>query len=206
MNYDDKINDLARKNMTEISFSLWREFKKVLPDFFSRPTSTTGKYHKKANGSIPTTGEHVYEMLYAAQKLFPMFNILPNSTESDIIFLAILFHDSLKYGKFGEKRYSDKTHDKNAADMIKVNEDVFLKIFSEEQHKILEEAVRFHSGRWSTDNENKEIFDFKSVSPITFFVHLLDMFSTQDLIQTDVREKVNDIDINKSDTRTAALA
>jgi hypothetical protein len=89
-------------------------------------------------------------------------------------------------------------------DIIQQNRETFLKLFSEEEFNILEEAVRFHSGRWSTDVPKNKPFTFKDYNPETMFVHMLDMFSTHDLIQTDVRE---DDSSNKqnSDTRTPTL-
>ena len=62
-----------------------------------------------------------------------------------------------------------------------------MKIINEEQFLVMEEAVRFHSGRWSTDAPKKG-FNFKNYNPETLFIHILDMMSTADLIQTDVRD------------------
>ena len=52
----------------------------------------------------------------------------------------------------------------------------------------MEEAIRFHSGQWSTDVPKNKPFSFKDYNPETLFIHILDMMSTADLIQTDVRE------------------
>jgi len=188
MNYKEKIVELLKENMTEKGFSLWEGIDRILPNVWEYPTSSTGKYHKKLNGEVPDLAEHVYQMLYASVKIFSMFDINKNTSRADKILLAIALHDSLKYGKLGTRKYTDNRHDREAADMIASNKDTFLKLFTEDQFYIIEESVRFHSGRWSTDVTKDKKFDFKDYNPETMFVHMLDMMSTKDLIQTDVRD------------------
>jgi hypothetical protein len=119
-----------------------------------------------------------------------MFDISPKTTDADKMLMAVALHDSLKYGNMGTRKHTDTQHDKQAADMIASNKETFMKLLSEEQVYTLEEAVRFHSGRWSTDVPKNENFDWSKskLRMETFFVHMLDMLSTADLIQTDVRE------------------
>jgi len=190
MNYKEKVIELLEKNMTERGFKLWSGIDRILPNIWNKPTSSTGKYHKKLNGDIPDIAEHIYCMLYATVKLFRMFDINKKTVNADKILMAVALHDSLKYGNMGTRRHTDKYHDKAAADMIASNEDTFRKLFDEEQFQTLEEAVRFHSGRWSTDIPKNEYFDWSKTNlrSETFFVHMLDMMNTADLIQTDVRD------------------
>ena len=189
MNYKEKVVEILEKNMSERGFKLWKGIDSIIPDIWSKPTSSTGKYHKKMNGEIPDVAEHVYQMLYAAVKVLKMFDAAPKTTEADKILLAVALHDSLKYGNMGNRKHTDYAHDKLAGDMIASNKDTFLKMFTEDQVHTLEEAVRFHSGRWSTDIPKNENFEWSksNLKMETFFVHVLDMFSTADLIQTDVR-------------------
>lgn len=188
--YKEKVVELLEKNMTERGFKLWSGIDRILPNIWDKPTSSTGKYHKKHNGDVPDIAEHVYQMLYSANKLLKMFDIFPKTPDADKILISVVLHDALKYGNLGTRKHTDTVHDKQAADMIASNEDTFRKLFSEEQYFTLEEAVRFHSGRWSTDVPKNEHFDWSTAKlrPETFFVHMLDMLSTADLIQTDVRE------------------
>lgn len=190
MFYKNRIIDFLKENLTDRAYMLWDGINKALPDIWEKPTSSTGKYHKKLNGDIPSQAEHVYQMLYATKKLLRIFNIECKTTDSDKLFFAIVLHDSLKYGNLGTRTHSDKEHDRLAANMILSNKETFLKLFSEEQFTLLEETVRFHSGRWSTDAIDK-IFSFKDISIEAFFVHLMDMMSTEDLIQTDIRDNDN---------------
>ena len=188
MNYKEKIETLLKENMTEKGFKLWRGINNILPDIWNHPTSSTGKYHRTISGRIPSQAEHVYHMLYAATKIIKIFDIQLNTTDADKLLLAIVLHDSLKYGILGTRKHTDTCHDKTAADMIFQNKDTFLKLLTENQFYVMEEAIRFHSGRWSTDIKNKSEFSFKNYNPETLMVHILDMMSTNDLIQTDIRE------------------
>ena len=188
MDFKEKVIDLLENNMTEKGFKLWKGINQMLPDAWNKPTSSTGKYHKKQNGDVPVQAEHVYHLLYSTVKLFRMFNIQPNTSNADKLLFAVALHDSLKYGELGTRKHTSKTHDKDAADMVSQNKDTFEKIMTEEQFFVMEEAIRFHSGQWSTDVPRNKEFTFKDYNPETFFIHILDMMSTADLIQTDVRE------------------
>jgi hypothetical protein len=185
--FKEKIIKLLENNMTEKGFALWKGINSRLPDIWNNPTSSTGKYHQKKNGEVPVQAEHVYHLLYSTVKLFRMFNINSKTTDADKMLFAVALHDSLKYGEMGTRKHTDAKHDKNAADMVSQNKETFQKILTEEQFFIMEEAIRFHSGQWSTD-ANKNNFTFKEYNPETMFIHMLDMMSTADLIQTDMRD------------------
>jgi len=188
MNFQKKIIELLETNMTERGFKLWQGINKRMPNVWERATSSTGKYHKKKNGEVPTQAEHTYHMLYSSFKLFRMFDIKEKTSDADKILFAVALHDSLKYGQLGTRKHTDYQHDKNAADLICSNKETLLKIFNEEQFNVIEEGIRFHSGRWSTDVSKNKPFTFKDYNSETFFIHVLDMMSTADLIQTDMRD------------------
>lgn len=190
MNYKEKVVEMLKKNMSERGFKLWKGINEIMPNIWNHPTSSTGKYHKKHNGDVPDIAEHVYQMLYAAVKVIRIFDIIPKSSDADKLLMAIALHDSLKYGNIGTRKHTDNQHDKLAADMVASNKNTFSKLLTEEQLHTLEESIRFHSGRWSTDIPKNENFDWNTsgLKFETFFVHILDMFSTADIIQTDVRE------------------
>ena len=188
MDYKIKIEELLEEYMTEKSFKLWSGINKRLPNIWDKPTSSTGKYHKKLNGEVPSNAEHVYHILFSAIKICRLLDIELKTTDGDKLLFAIVLHDSLKYGNLGTRKFVDNKHDKSAADMVSENKETFEKILTEDQFFIMEEAIRFHSGRWSTDVQKGEKFKFNYYNPETLFVHMLDMMSSADLIQTDVRE------------------
>ena len=98
-----------------------------------------------------------------------------------MMLLAIVLHDSLKYGNFGSRVHTDKTHDKNIADLVVQNKETFCKLLSEDEFDIMEKMLRYHSGRWSTNVYNE--FKFEDYPPEVQFIHTLDMLSTKDLIK-----------------------
>jgi len=182
MNYEEKIYELLQKNMTENTFNFWKEANNKIPKIWDRPTSSTLKYHKKEDGRVPSVGEHTYEMLYACIKIWQLFGIQKRTKEGDILLLAISLHDAFKYGKNPVQRdYTDNEHDKLIGDLVLEGKNTFLKFMEEDHVNLLEECVRFHSGRWSTDATSD--FNFKNYHPYTMFIHILDMFSSRNLIK-----------------------
>jgi len=186
VDYKEKMTTLLRDNLTNFAFSLWTGANEKIPSIWDRPSSSSGKYHNKENGYVPSLAEHTYEMLYACIKIWSLFEIQPKTEAGDILLLALAFHDIFKYGKEPDKsNHTDGTHDKLCADLIEKGKNTFLKVMSENSVNLLEECVRFHSGRWST--EAPKDFDFKKYHSFTLFVHFLDMMSSRNLIHLEGR-------------------
>lgn len=178
MNYEVELNDLLRENMTEDGFRLWTAMLTKITSIWQRPTSSTGKYHNKDDGRVPTVVEHTYEMLYAATKVMRMYGAEPKSVDADIICLAIALHDAWKYGEKPNMRsHTANAHDLIAAQMLRKNKDVILQLYSDEYYDILEDSIRFHQGRWSTNVPDADNFSFSDYHPYVHFIHMLDMLS-----------------------------
>jgi len=189
MDYLEKIRELLEENMTEKGYKLWNGINQIIPDIWTKPVASTLKYHKKLNGEVPDIAEHVYHMLYSTSKIMRLFNYESKTLDGDKMLLAVALHDAVKYGEFGTRKYCDNAHDRASADMVSSNKGTFTKLLSEEQFYILEEAIRFHSGQWSTDVKNGKEFTFKDYNPETMFVHMLDMLSSEDCLKTDMDYK-----------------
>jgi hypothetical protein len=177
----DKIDELLNENMTDISFRMWNALKEKIPDIRHRPSSSSGKYHRR-NGSVSSIYDHTYEMLFSCIKLLSIFNVTPKTKKSDILLFSIILHDAFKYGisnPFGAQ-YTNNTHDRLAANIINDNKSVFMRVFTEEEVNLLEQCLRFHSGRWSSDAGRD--FTFTGMPSEVFFIHLLDMLSTHNLL------------------------
>lgn len=178
--YVEKMNRLLKRNMTETCYSFWTAVIEKI-SIWNRPTSSTMKYHQKEDGRVPTVAEHTYEMLYSCVKIWRLFDVQPKTENGDVLLLAVALHDAFKYGeKPLTRKHTDRKHDKICADMINRGKNTFLKFLSEDSVDVLEEAVRFHTGRWSTDVDSK--FDFDNHHPFVLFLHMLDMFSANNLI------------------------
>ena len=183
MNYKQRMDELLEKNMTEKGFKLWKGVNRILPDAWDRPTSSTRKYHKKLNGDVPDIAEHTYEMLYAGLKIIRMFDIKLRTSRCDGVLFSIALHDILKYGEHGELKHTTGKHDKLVGDLIKGNFKTFQRAMDDNDIVVMEESARFHSGRWSTDINNRNNFNWHNFFPETMFVHILDMLSTGDCLK-----------------------
>ena len=178
----DKIDELLEINLTDISFRMWKALKEKIPDVRYRPASSSGKYHRR-NGNVLSIYDHTYEMLVCCIKLFSIFNIEIKTKKADILLFSILLHDAFKYGINNpfSVRYTDKAHDRLAANIVNENKAVFMRVFSEEEVNLLETCLRYHSGRWSSDwNED---LSFDKLPKEAVFIHFLDMLSTNNLLR-----------------------
>ena len=183
--YEKAISELLQKNLRKRTFEMWKQLNSLFPNIWELPTSSTGKYHQKKGGRVPSCAEHVYEMLYAASKLYRMFAINSKTAECDMLLLGVVWHDAFKYGKYGTAKHTDYKHDRLMGNVVAENESTLLEIFSEDQVKNLEMMIRFHSGRWSSDHQNREEIDFSKYPQYVLFIHMLDMLSTADCLKTD---------------------
>jgi hypothetical protein len=179
----DSIDLLAQQHLTPNGYKLFLVVNSKLPDIWNRYSSSTMKYHKRADGSVPTIVEHTYEMVNSAIKILPMFGTPLKSTKNDAILFSIIFHDSLKYGKTGKNPHTTRNHDQEMANLFVKNKKLFLYHFSEEEFTLMETCIRFHSGRWSPDAKKIVNFSFENLPPEVMFVHMFDMLSTKDCLQ-----------------------
>jgi len=183
VNYKEKMNKLLEKNMTEKGFKLWLGINTLTTDIWNRPSSSSGKYHTKSDGRVHDIAEHTYEMLYAGVKIIRMFDIKLKTNRCDGVLFSIALHDILKYGEHGELKHTTGKHDQLVGDLIKGNFKTFQKSMDNNDIVIMEEAARFHSGRWSTDVKDRKNFNWHNFYPETMFVHILDMLSTGDCLK-----------------------
>ena len=170
-----KIDGFLNQNLTPEGYLLWLSIK--LPYCFDRPTSSSGKYHKRANGLVATNGEHVLSMLRNAKKIESCTGFAKCTTDMDIFYLAIVLHDALKYGYMGVRTKTWGLHDKAMADMILDHEDYFKTVYSDEQIQMLVDCVRYHNGIWSTDLRDS-VLGLTNVPSLAQLIHFIDMSDT----------------------------
>lgn len=175
----EKINEILKKQLTQKSFDLWVGIlERISNSCWKKPTSSTGKHHQKEDGRVPSVAEHTFEMLYVADKIIAMFEGIVNK---DIIFLSIVLHDSYKYGFVKSCKHTESKHDQIIGNMIRKNSSVFEQVFSKEDVQILEETVRYHTGKWSTDA--KPDFKYSNHNSLVLFLSTLDMLSSRNLLK-----------------------
>jgi ssDNA-binding Zn-finger/Zn-ribbon topoisomerase 1 len=172
----EEMDALLKANLSPESFKYWIDLRNNLPDIWDRPVSSTGKYHRRADGSMPTIAEHTYEMVYVGTKTLRIYGDT-NTPETDALLVGLALHDSLKYGADGDRQHTTNNHDELIADRIKQER---LAIPSTINDKVLEETVRYHAGRWASKTKG---YDLESINLMIFFVHTLDMLSTADCLK-----------------------
>ena len=176
-----KMDTFLRRSMSEQAYETYRDIIGKLPDIWERPTSSTGKYHRRKDGTVPTCAEHTYEMVVACAKVMRLFPLCkPPSSLADSLLLATALHDAMKYGADGDRTHTDNEHDKRMADWLKEN----LSVNSGVDNSILVEIVRYHSGQWST-NARKNDYSPHTCDGAVLFVHVLDMLSTANMLSSE---------------------
>lgn len=177
--YLQKIDEILKRQLTPKSFDLWIGIRENISNkCWNRMTSSTGKYHQKEDGRVPSVAEHTYEMIYAAEKIIHMFDGLINK---DVIFLSIALHDSYKYGLVKSCKFTEEKHDRIMAEIINKNKKIFRQALNENDICLLENSIRYHAGKWSTD-AGKD-FSLKDFTPEVLFLHVLDMLSSRNVLK-----------------------
>jgi hypothetical protein len=176
----ERIENLLKENLTEKAFEFWIAISKKIPDIWDKPSSSSGKYHLRENGKPDSIADHTYEMLYACTKVMRFLKIKTKTADSDVLLLAIYFHDSKKYIDINAP-HTDRRHDKMIGNTMLLNKNYFLKFLTENQATSLEKITRFHSGIWSTDFGPHD--SLNKFTPEMLFVHILDMLSTNNCLK-----------------------
>ena len=183
MKFEIELNRLLSENLTETAYKFWEvATEKVIPkNVWQELASSSKKYHNKEGGFVPTIAEHTCEMLRGAIKCMSMFGITKKTSECDLLLMGVVLHDAFKRGADGTNRWTANDHDKLIADKVMDSTSAFHRFLSKEQHTILIDMVRFHSGKWSTDADKD--FDFAKLHPYVLFVHTLDMLSSRNCLK-----------------------
>ena len=167
-----------------------------LPDYyFEVDASSTGKYHPKYAAGPGGLSRHVKSAVKMAHELLEDSVISKNYTslDRDLIYLALLIHDGLKYGKKKED-YTRFDHPilisefvKENKDNLKMDEDSLMKVAS---------AVASHMGPWNTSNYSDIVLPVPK-SPMEKFVHMCDYLASRRFINVDFDKDDHIIDESK---------
>ncbi len=169
-----------------------------LPDyFFVVDASSTGKYHPKyAQGEqgltrhVKSACKFAYEMLSN-----PIIGKPYTDRDKDLIIIALLIHDGLKYGKGEKEKYTRFDHPLLASNYVKENKDN-LKMNEEDIEKVAS-AVASHMGPWNTNPYSDVVLPIPRL-PMEKFVHMCDYLASRRFINLDFDENSNVIDESKN--------
>ena len=168
-----------------------------LPDYFFKvDASSTGKYHPKYAAGDGGLSRHVKSACKFAYELLsnPIIGKPYSQRDKDLIIIALLIHDGLKYGKDKKENYTRFDHPILASEYIRENKDN-LKMNDDDIEKV-SSAVASHMGPWNTNNYSPVILPIPK-APMEKFVHMCDYLASRRFINLDFDENSNVIDESK---------
>ena len=199
MTEQDKINVFEKEYLYIKNDDLREDAKYLvshLPDYFFKvDASSTGKYHPKYAAGDGGLSRHVKSACKFAYELLanPIIGKPYSDRDKDLIIIALLIHDGLKYGSIKEQ-YTRFDHPILASEYAKNNKDN-LKMSSEELEKMAD-AVASHMGPWNTNSYSDVILPIPK-APMDKFVHMCDYLASRRFINLDFDENSNVIDESK---------
>ena len=170
----------------------------MLPEYFFRvPASSTGKYHPKYAAGDGGLSRHVKSACKFANELLsnPIIGKPYSSRDKDLIIIALLVHDGLKYGPDKKEKYTRFDHPILASNYIKENKDN-LNMTDEDIEKA-SSAVASHMGPWNTNSYSDVTLPIPC-KPMEKFVHMCDYLASRRFINLDFDENSNVIDESKN--------
>lgn len=168
-----------------------------LPDyFFEVDASSTGKYHPKYAAGDGGLTRHVKSACKFANELLsnPIIGKPYSDRDKDLIIIALLIHDGLKYGPKEKEKYTRFDHPILASDYAKANKDK-LSMTDEELEKMAN-AVASHMGPWNTNSYSEVVLPIPK-APMEKFVHMCDYLASRRFINLDFDKDDNVIDESK---------
>ena len=169
-----------------------------LPDyFFSVDASSSGKYHPKYAAGEGGLSRHVKSACKFAYELLsnPIIGKPYTSRDKDLIIIALLIHDGLKYGNTYKKGdYTKFEHPILASDYAKKYKDKLN--MSEEELDKMSNAVASHMGPWNTNSYSEVVLPIPK-APMEKFVHMCDYLASRRFINLDFDKDSNVIDESK---------
>ena len=168
-----------------------------LPDYFFKvDASSTGKYHPKYAAGDGGLTRHVKSACKFAYELLsnPIIGKPYSDRDKDLIIIALLIHDGLKYGVGEKEQYTRFDHPILASDYVKEN--VSKLSFNEEDLNKVSSSIASHMGPWNTNSYSDVVLPIPK-APMEKFVHMCDYLASRRFINLDFDEDSNVIDESK---------
>lgn len=152
----------------------------LIPDyFFHEAASSTGKYHPAFSLGEGGLLRHTKAAVKFAKEIF-MTKTFSNhyiSDEIDLIYLALIMHDSVKRGD--NEKYSRYDHPLLASNLIRENKGRIK--LHEAEINLLCSMIETHMGEWTTDYQGNKILE-PPTNKYQKFVHLCDYLASKKFI------------------------
>jgi len=169
----------------------------ILPDYyFTADASSTGKYHPKYAAGLGGLSRHIKSAVKMAHELLedPVIAQNYSSLDKDLIYLSLLIHDGLKYGK-EKSDYTRFDHPILISEFVRENKDN-LKMSEESLDKVAK-AVASHMGPWNTSSYSDIVLPLPK-TPMEKFVHMCDYLASRRFINLEFDEEDHIIDESKT--------
>lgn len=149
----------------------------LIPEyFFHEAASSTGKYHPSFSQGEGGLLRHTKAAVRIAKEILftHTFGDDFTSDEKDLIYLALIMHDSIKRGE--NEQYTRFDHPLLASKFIRENADKTK--FTEEEIDLLCSMIETHMGEWVNDYFGNKVLE-KPVTKYQKMVHLCDYLSAK---------------------------
>ena len=167
-----------------------------LPDYyFEVDASSTGKYHPKYASGKGGLSRHVKSAVKMAISMFedPCIGDKYSQRDKDLVVLALLIHDGLKYGKIKEQ-YTRFDHPILISDFVEENKENLN--MNEDDISKVRSAVASHMGPWNTSSYSDVVLPLPKTA-MEKFVHLCDYLASRRFIIVEFDENDRVIDESK---------
>ena len=167
-----------------------------LPDYyFEVDASSTGKYHPKYASGKGGLSRHVKSAVKMAISMFedPCIGDKYSQRDKDLVVLALLIHDGLKYGKIKEQ-YTRFDHPILISDFVEENKEKLN--MNEDDISKVRSAVASHMGPWNTSSYSDVVLPLPKTA-MEKFVHLCDYLASRRFIVLEFDENDRVIDESK---------
>lgn len=162
----------------------------LLPEyFFEIEASSTGKYHPEYALGQGGLVRHTKAAVRIAYELLndPSIGDKYTSDEKDLMYMALILHDGLKYGDPKEK-YTRFDHPILISNYIEKSKNK-LKL-TEDQINFVKSVISTHMGIWTKDYNGNEILE-KPKTKYQNFVHMCDYLASRKVILFKFDENSN---------------
>ena len=153
---------------------------------FKKPASSSGRYHPMSDLGEGGLIRHIKGVFYLG---YDMLNLEQNAPlypqrEQDMMLIALILHDSWKYGNNDEeKAHTVAEHPLLAATWVEQDE-IFDGVISQEDRNFIGGCIASHSGQWNANKKKEEILP-KPQTISQQFVHLCDYIASRRYLNFD---------------------
>lgn len=153
---------------------------------FKKPASSSGKFHPMSDLGEGGLIRHIKGVFYLGYDMLNLEQNAPLYTqrEQDMMLIALILHDSWKYGNDDKERVHTLTeHPLLAATWVEQDK-IFEDIIPQEDRNFIGGCIASHSGQWNTNRKKEEILP-KPQTISQQFVHLCDYIASRRYLNFD---------------------